>query len=160
MGAAPPVPAPPRLYASPAVETHASPIWGNGGRGATQRRRGRNAEQGRPFQNGTRCLRTKHESGCQRPVAGRREKLSRSEVGLGVPCAPLLDSLEKPGIPRAPTAMTACCCPSTLSIAASPWRSPHRLAAFLSDSRNALIVYTLATIPQSEAKGGTGVALP
>jgi len=43
---------------------------------------------------------TKHEARCQRALADPREKLSGAEVGFGVPGAPLLDSLERPGIPR------------------------------------------------------------
>ena len=47
---------------------------------------------------GTGCLKTKHKARCQRAVANPREMLSGTEMGLGVPCTPLLDSLEKPGI--------------------------------------------------------------
>jgi hypothetical protein len=85
---------PPPLKATPV------PSRTIGGEARPSCHRDRRVEQGRPFQNGTRCLKTKHEARCQRPLADPRQKLSGAEVGFGVPCTPLLDSLEKPGLPR------------------------------------------------------------
>src|SRR6266508_5837099 len=67
------------------IESHARPITDNWRRGTTERRRDSRVEQGRPFQNGTRRLKTKHEARCPRTLADPRQKLSGAEVGFEVP---------------------------------------------------------------------------